>query len=186
MPFSHEKISRETETAQPFLASIQFIGAASILNYEYGNAVQKLIHANKYYNQPQTGTFIATLAQSILVNLDVDVVTLVPVHPKTRRNRGYNQVEVFAKSIAQELGVGLEGEMLKRTKRRSSQTHKNKAQRIKSLTGSFEASEISKEYKSILLVDDVMTTGSTLRICLEAIAQKSNATVCIITMARAI
>lgn len=186
MPFSHEKLNRKGLSAQPLLHHKQLKGAASILNYKYGNTVQKLMHANKYYNQSQIGLFMAALAPAVLDKLEVDVVTCVPTHHRTKRKRGYNQVELFAKTIAQNLDTAFHPDLISRIKRRNSQTHRNKAQRIQSLQHSFYVTDEAKKYSSILLLDDVMTTGSTLNVCLSAIKEKSNAQVYILVMARAI
>ncbi|MXV38590.1 hypothetical protein GO491_07870 [Flavobacteriaceae bacterium Ap0902] len=184
--FSHEKLNRSSNTSSSFLHHPQVLGAACLLNYQYGNSAQRLIHSNKYYNQPNIGKFLATLSQPILKNINVDVITCVPNHPRTQRSRGYNQVHLFAKSLATFLETPYNPHLIKRTKRKNSQTHRNKAQRIKALHNSFEATEEVKNYKSILIVDDVMTTGSTLNVCIESILIKINSPIYVFTMAKVV
>lgn len=186
LPFSHEKINRENITSKSLLNHSNLEGAACLLRYKYGNLAQKLIHANKYYNQPHIGVFLAELSKAKLKDLNVDIVTCIPTHSKTKRNRGYNQVEAFAKEIADFLEVEFDANLIKRKKRRDSQTHRNKIERTKSLKGAFVIDDDVKEYNSILLLDDVLTTGATLNECLFELSIKTNATVNVFTMARVV
>lgn len=96
---------------------------------------------------------------------DFDVVTAVPLHKERKRERGYNQSEVFARLVAEGMGLPYE-ELLIRTRNTVSQTKLPYHQRLHNMEGAF--SVIDAEHvmdKRILLVDDVVTTGTTSLEC---------------------
>lgn len=103
---------------------------------------------------------------------NVEIVTAVPLHPSKQRARGYNQSELLGQSFARHTGLAWEPALLKRARNTKSQTKLNRAERLANMTGAFSC--VAPEQvrgKTILLIDDVATTGSTLEGC--AIALKT-------------
>ena len=105
---------------------------------------------------------------------DFDLVTAVPLHREKLRQRGFNQSRDLALRIAEEMKIPYE-ETLVRTVNTMSQTKLSYRERLKSMKGVFSMAEgVSVTGKRILLVDDVMTTGATIREC-SAVLRKAGA-----------
>lgn len=164
-----------------------FSSAYSLFYYDKGLLVQKLLHANKYYNQPKVGSFIAKLIpETYLVSVNADVVTFVPSHAKTLRSRGYNQVKNFASSVAKCLNISLIPDLLERKSRKDSQTKHNRTKRFSQLENAFVFNtkyDFSAPFH-VLLIDDLATTGSTLIHCAEVLKEAIPAVeISVLTMA---
>ena len=86
----------------------------------------------------------------------------VPMYPKKKRRRGYNQAEVFAKALGRELGIPVESGLLKRVRNTAPQKELSDTQRQKNLKNAFQLVPDVVKYNHILLVDDIYTTGSTM------------------------
>ena len=100
---------------------------------------------------------------------DYDYVIPVPIHQSKKRERGYNQSEFIAKSVAKILNCNYNSQLLKRKKYTNSQTLLDTTERKKNIQNVFasyndKAVELVNG-KDILIVDDVLTTGSTINEC---------------------
>ena len=108
---------------------------------------------------------------------DIDVVTPVPLHGARRRKRGFDQARLLAATVAQELGVPLRDGLLRRVRATGAQTALGMDRRRGNMAGAFEVR--SAPPPSVLLVDDVATTGATLgagaRALLDAGAERVHA-----------
>jgi ComF family protein len=129
-----------------------------------------MIHQLKYKNNREIGYFLGELfglklMQSSLFE-DVDYIVPVPLHRKKLRKRGYNQSEVIATGIGKTFGKELNTNNLFRKEHTSTQTRKSRFARWENVSGIFDIRnpEVFSE-KHILLIDDVITTGSTLEAC---------------------
>ena len=151
---------------QIFWGRIPIESATSLFYFSKGNKVRNLLHNLKYrkhqYIGPFLGQILAKKIQHIPRFQGFDYITPVPLHPKRLRLRGFNQSMAFADGIAENLNSKSE-ELLFRTVDSSSQTKKNRFDRFKNMDGIFKVIDPSKvEGKKVLLVDDILTTGSTL------------------------
>jgi len=96
----------------------------------------------------------------------VDVIIPVPLHKKRMRQRGYNQSACFAEGLAQKLNAGVQENNLVREVATETQTHKSRFARFENMQEVFVIKNPERLInKHILLVDDVITTGSTLEAC---------------------
>lgn len=96
---------------------------------------------------------------------DYDVLVSVPLHPKRLRERGYNQSTLLARGLSAKSGIPF-WDCLRRVRNTPHQTGLNRNQRLHNLDGAFTLKAgVRITGKKILLVDDVFTTGSTLRAC---------------------
>jgi ComF family protein len=93
----------------------------------------------------------------------IDVVTAVPLHWRSRWKRGFNQAERIAEEIASDLGVEFRPGLLRRVKATPQHAQPSATARWENIRGAFEASPRARVAgKTVLLVDDVMTTGATM------------------------
>ncbi len=93
----------------------------------------------------------------------VDVVVPVPLHWKKQKKRGFNQSEMFGRGLARAMNAVLDTQTLVRKVNTDTQTKKSKAERWENVRDVFELKNpAGLEGKHILLVDDVITTGSTM------------------------
>jgi len=97
------------------------------------------------------------------------VLIPVPLHFKKEFIRGYNQSEVLAKGIAEVLAVPVDIKSIIRNKHTETQTKKSRFQRWENVDSIFEVKPGLNKYKHVVLVDDVITTGSTMEALIQAI-----------------
>lgn len=186
LPLSHWKMNKENPAFQNLAHEVGIEAASALLLYTRQNSAKKLIMANKYYNMPEIGVALAVLSKEILQAHIYEVITCVPSHKRTLRTRGYNQVTGFAAKLAELLDTEFRPDLIKRVKRRDSQTHKTKKERLESLGSSFEVSDEISGYASVLLLDDVFTTGATLSNCCRLMLNKTDIKIYVFTMAKVI
>ncbi|GAH54355.1 unnamed protein product, partial [marine sediment metagenome] len=90
----------------------------------------------------------------------------VPLHPKRKKKRGFNQAQIIAKELARIKGIELRDQMLLKIKNVPPQTSLRVEERAENVSGAFGVAKGDKiKGKVVLLVDDVYTTGSTIREC---------------------
>ena len=100
---------------------------------------------------------------SKLKNVDVDTFVGVPLHAHKEAIRGYNQADKIAKGLSASLGIDFEEKIVKRLKNTETQTNKSRYQRFSNMAGVFEVNKLEfVKDKKIGIVDDVLTTGSTI------------------------
>lgn len=144
--------------------------------FTQANWLQAVIHKLKYGNHPSwSGRLIRHYSESIKLNLadcSFDAIIGTPIHASRRRMRGYNQVDAMGEALSEILQVPYDTTWLKRTHNRKSQTRKNKLFRERSTQNVFAIDQqLQVNYQHILLIDDVITTGSTLIACCRALQE---------------
>ncbi len=116
------------------------------------------------------------------VQLDADCVTYIPMTARAERARGYNQAKLLAKEIAAMLGLPLLP-LMKKIKDTPEQKQLTRRQRAENLKGCFSAKKAEVAGRSILVVDDVMTTGATAEAAASLLKRKGAAAVFVATAA---
>lgn len=105
----------------------------------------------------------------IIARMRADALVPVPVHPSRMKTRGYNQAELLARGIGRELGIPVCADLLLRSRKTAPQKELNPAERLKNLEEAFEAGSIPSGIGTVILVDDIYTTGSTIEACTRAL-----------------
>jgi len=116
---------------------------------------------------------------------DVEAIVPVPLHPKREKIRGFNQAQIIAKELAKYKGIELLEKKLIRVKNIPPQTSLEASERKKNVRGAFAVKNgESLKGKIILLVDDVYTTGATIKECSLALKKAGAREVRAITLAQ--
>lgn len=131
------------------------------------------MHAVKYRGISAYAAPMATLMAAAwpAYGFAVDVIVPVPLHPRRRRERGFNQAELLGKELAQLLGVPVRTDATRRVRQtaRQARTH-GRGERLANLAGAFVVDDPrTVAGRRVLLVDDVTTTGATLAACAAAL-----------------
>ncbi len=147
----------------------------------------RAIHTFKYHGgYAGLGWFgeqMSRCVQSSFLSVNFDAIVPVPLHSHRLMRRGYNQSMLLARELQQRLQVPIESGGLARKVSEKPQSQGTRLERLKQVRGIFEKTEIHRfKGKKILLVDDVYTTGSTVRECARAL--QPQAEVYVITLAR--
>jgi ComF family protein len=154
-----------------FYGRAEVMQAGSFLMFQKKGAVQKLLHALKYRSKPEVGHILGKWYGQDLkktnVFADCDLIIPVPLHKKRQLKRGYNQSELIARGLAEELNIPVLTDVLCKKNFTETQTFKSREERWQNTFQSFEVSNAeSIRGKKILLVDDVITTGATTEACI--------------------
>jgi ComF family protein len=173
-----------------FYGKVEIEYASTFLYFEKEIITQKLLHGIKYKGRKELGEKLGALFGSQLANThfnEADMIIPVPLHPNRLRKRGYNQSEWIAKGIAKTMQKPLLNNVLKRIIENPTQTSKGVYERWENTNGIFESENAELiENKHLLLVDDVLTTGSTLEACIIPLKKIEGVKISIVALAAAI
>ncbi|MFH1312929.1 MAG: phosphoribosyltransferase family protein [Candidatus Eisenbacteria bacterium] len=139
---------------------------------DYSARVAKVIAEMKYGDKPGLAALLASYLCVALGTFFPEDAMLVPVpmHPAKKRERGYNQSELLSKRLSRTRGPGSRSDLIVKTRNTTAQAALEKEAREKNVAGSFAVRPgTTPDGRNVVLVDDVVTTGSTLRACAEAI-----------------
>jgi ComF family protein len=190
IPRTNFHLEPENRVAQLFYGRVRIEFGTSFFYFSKGSKYQSLLHNLKYKGMKELGAEIGKHFGIDLLQSDdfasVDLICPVPLHPQKEKKRGYNQSWWIAYGIAEQMKKPLSDNNLKRVTATETQTKKTRFERWQNVEGIFELSDPEAfAGKHILLVDDVVTTGSTLEACAQAILSKTDARVSIATLATA-
>jgi ComF family protein len=138
--------------------------------WEFSPTIQTAIHLLKYQNYKvlanRIGLFMAERLTKQSLPMDKTILVPVPLHKTRTRERGYNQSTLLCKIIAVESGLNYSDKILKRTRYTQSQTKLNAIERAKNVENAFKVIYPEQiKNRLVILVDDVITTGSTMNAC---------------------
>ncbi len=188
IPKTNHFKEKKNDLQKLFWGKVQLNHAAALYEFVKDSPLQKMIHALKYEENQEVGIYLGKqiayeIEDSTLLK-GIDYIIPVPLHPKKEKLRGYNQSISIAKGIQEILKTEIEITTLQRTVDTESQTKKNKYSRWENVGNVFEIRDLEKlKHKHILLIDDVVTTGSTLESCVTTLQQIEGIKVSIVTIA---
>jgi ComF family protein len=170
LPFTNFHQQPDNIVARQFWGKVNLEAAYALYYFAKGGKVQNLMHHFKYRGMQQIGVLLGNIAGAQLAKSDifktVDVIIPVPLHKKRLKQRGYNQSACFADGLAQKLNAVVDESSLIRPRATETQTHKSRFSRFENMQEVFAVINPEKLInKHVLLVDDVVTTGSTLEAC---------------------
>jgi ComF family protein len=162
-----EQISDPLQNTTPFI----------LASGNYSGTLKRAIAQCKYHNHPQLGYYLGELlAKTWLANppYNSQVIAIpIPLHPDKQRQRGFNQAELIAKGFCQHTGIKLNQSLL-RVKSTEAQFQLNPTDRQQNLSDAFALKPGHKlQGRSIILIDDIYTTGATINAASQALQNAS-------------
>ncbi|MFC1607155.1 ComF family protein [Candidatus Latescibacterota bacterium] len=154
----------------------------------YDDMCRQVVHGLKYHGMssigPIMGRLMAIKTLRLLPRIDHAIILPVPLHPEKLLDRGYNQCESLAKGFAAFSGYDVRTDVLKRVRWTETQTKLTHEERQDNVRNAFQfCSATSIEGCDIILIDDVLTTGSTIEACINALMSGGAETITVSVMA---
>lgn len=149
---------------------------------ETRNSIYRFKYQNcRIYSKVYADEIIKNLGD-IIRSWQCDVIIPVPIHKRKYRERGFNQAQLLAKDMADVLGIGMDTKVLVRNRYTRPQKELDDNERIKNLENAFTIRENVVQYKRVLLVDDIYTTGSTIDSCAKVLKDKGTVQVFVVCL----
>ena len=150
--------------------------------------MSSLSYLLKYRGNQEVGELLGKYAaQELLESVDfstIDIIIPVPLHPKKQKIRGYNQSECIGNGLSKILEKPIDNTSLIRVRENTTQTKKTVFERYENTDGIFVLqNQNNLTGKHVLLVDDVLTTGSTLEACIRVLIEIEGIKVSVFTLA---
>ena len=188
LPLTGFAYESDNEMERSFTGRSKIVSATALVYFYKKGIVQKLIHKLKYQGRQEIGKFfgdwLGNEIKSSKKFKGLEVIVPVPLHPKKLKQRTYNQVSEFGKSLSEILEIPFAEDLLKRNIYTETQTYKHRTDRFQNTKNIFGLNN-SEAYqgKHILLIDDVLTTGATLEACCNELEKIPGVRISIATMA---
>ena len=170
---------------EPPARCIPHVDSVSVL-LPYSESCRAVIHALKYHGNPTIGDWLGRhMAGKTLRLLQIPddmIVVPVPLHPNRLKERGYNQSERIANGFTQVSGHRIDTNLLVRTRATSTQTKLGEDERRENVRNVFHyVADKPLERCPVILIDDVLTTGSTISECARVLKENGagHITVCV-------
>lgn len=184
---SFEKYTEYSVADEVFWGRLNIENVYALLYYENGNSTKEILHHIKYKEGTELGRFMGKMMGEKLKNhpkfANIDALVPIPIHSKKEFSRGYNQSLLIANGLSEVLGIPVI-EALYRKSHDESQTRKSKEERHKNVKGKFGLKEGALDAcQHVLVVDDVLTTGSTLEFASRAVMESGELKVSLVTVA---
>ena len=180
LPETNFHLDVKNAIAKNFWGRVPIEAATALYYYNKGSKVQNLIHQVKYKGNQKLGFFLGQKLGNVLNNSanfnQIDLIVPVPLHPKKFKKRGFNQSSCIANGISAAIYKPVVESSVIRTIFTNTQTRKNRINRWNNVKNVFEVVDVEiLTDKNILVVDDVITTGSTLDALIQKMQQQVTA-----------
>ena len=190
LPQTGYHLLNDNPVARQFWGKVPLHSAASCWHFQKGGKVQRLLHRLKYEHKPEIGIRAGELYGLQLKDAsdfrDVSMILPVPLHPQKLKIRGYNQAASFGEGLARTMQAEMKEDILLRQRHTDTQTKKSRFARFLNVGTAFYVADPGKLVnRHVLLVDDVITTGSTLEACAMKIMEGVNVRVSVASIAYA-
>lgn len=183
-------LQADNRLEQFFAGRVPFERAAAFAYFIKGGSLQQIIHELKYKRNPDIGYFMGKLSGENIKGSEfirsVDFLVPVPLHPKRQKERGYNQSLKVCEGLSEVTGIPVNSETLIRMVNNPSQTKNSRFDRWTNVEDIFSLSDRDTfSNKHILLIDDVITTGSTIESCAKEILKSEGCKISIFAVGTA-
>lgn len=190
IPLTNHHLNPDNDAFKKFYGRIPVIHTSALFYFHKKGIVQELIHNLKYKGHEEIGAILGEWYAEDLKTIDllqsVDEIIPVPLHRRKLKERGYNQVSIFGKTLSSSLKIDYNDSILIRNVYSKTQSKKNLLGRTEGIETIFDVSFTEKDHnKHFLLIDDVITTGATLEACSRALLKIPGSKISIICMAMA-
>ena len=170
IPRTNYHLTEDNPVAKLFWGRCRIEKAAAFSFYTRGSRIRKLIHSMKYKGIREIGSELGKIYGRLLKSSGfiegIDLIIPVPLHPSKKRIRGFNQSEAVSEGISATTGLPVDTNSFARVTATETQTKRARYERWVNVEGIFRVvNEDKLKGKHILLVDDVITTGSTIESC---------------------
>lgn len=188
IPRTKYHLEPDNPVAQLFWGRCQIEKAAAFSYYTRDSRIRKLIHKLKYKGAREIGSelgrmYAASLMSSNFLD-DIDIIIPVPLHPSKVRQRGFNQSDEISRGISSVSGLPVDTSTLIRKTVTQTQTRKSRYDRWTNVSDIFYVTdEDTLKGRHVLLVDDVITTGSTIEACADEILKTEGTKVSVAAIA---
>ncbi len=188
IPLTNHYLDPKNEAFKKFYGKVPVAFVSSFVYFNKKGIVQEMIHNLKYRGHEEIGTMLgewhAEDLKSLMITKTFDEIIPVPLHKKRLRKRGYNQVTSFAEAISSTLNIPYNPDILKRNVYSKTQVRKGLLGRTATVENIFDVHFTDIDHhKHFLLIDDVITTGSTLEACSKALLKIPGAKISIVCIA---
>jgi ComF family protein len=188
LPRTHYERQPDSPLWYRFAGRAQVERAAGYFFYERGASTARVLYQLKYHHCPEIGVYLGRrMGEALLPSgffEGIDVLVPVPLAPKKKRKRGYNQCEELAKGLSAVTGLPMDTRSLVRRVANPTQTTKGRLERWGNVQGIFAMTDVEAlRGKHLLLLDDVVTTGATLLSCMEALREVPDIRISVLALA---
>ncbi|MCK4661965.1 MAG: ComF family protein [Bacteroidales bacterium] len=188
LPKTNFHLEKDNPVNQIFWGRAEIENATAYYYFLKASIFQKLIHKLKYKGLKEIGYELGKLLGAELFSAElyknIDLIIPVPLHPKRQKKRGYNQSDWIAMGISDQMNIPIDTKSLYRAVATETQTRKTKLERWENVESIFKVrNEEAVKNKHILLIDDVLTTGSTIEACAVTLLKVENVKVSVATIA---
>jgi len=191
IPRTNYHLEDDNPVSRLFWGRCRIERAAAFSFYNRDSRIRKLIHNLKYRGNREIGHELGKIyGESMLGTMfleGIDMIIPVPLHPSKERARGFNQSIEIARGFSEATGIPVNTSVLHRQRESQTQTRRSRFERWINVEGIFGVNDLSViNGKHLLLIDDVITTGSTLEACANEILRADEVKVSVAAMAVAV
>lgn len=190
LPYTDYHLYADNPVEKLFWGRTEIHTGVALFHFHKGNRVQNMLHELKYRGNKHVGLLMGRMMGSRLKEEQrighVDYVVPIPLHAKKMKTRGYNQSSLIARGIGESTGWNVHEELVVRPVNNPTQTKKTRFERFQNVEGVFALRDFNPNGPAhVLLVDDVVTTGSTLESCIRLFDGMKDVKVSVCVMAYA-
>jgi len=191
IPRTNYHLEEDNPVARLFWGRCKIEKAAAFSFYNRDSRIRRLIHNLKYKGIKDIGFELGKIYGLSLMKSgftgDIELIVPVPLHPSKERVRGFNQSCLICDGISEVTGLPVDPKSFGRITKTSTQTKKTRYERWKNVEGTFSVKDpLSIMGKHILLIDDVITTGSTIECCVTELLKTEGVRVSVAALAVAL
>jgi ComF family protein len=182
-----EGFKEDSSLDKMFWGRVKLEKTFALYYFNSATPIRDILHQLKYQHKEKLGIDLGrnigrVLSESNFFS-DLDGLIPVPIHHKKKFIRGYNQSELIARGISFEMGIHIVKKRTSKLKHTSSQTKKNNQERWENVASVFQSQDLSM-YRHVAIVDDVITTGSTIEaLACELLKTNSHLKISVISLA---